>query len=75
MKRNKYTILFLVLLSSLWACESNYKPEIKDYVNFLQKENISAKEYIVQKWNTHDMLVICERDHAELTQYDLIYKM
>ena len=69
---NKYRLPLIILIVSLLSCTSNYNPEIKDYVKSLKKENVSAKDYILEQWKHHDVVVLCERDHAELTQYNLI---
>jgi hypothetical protein len=47
-------------------------PDISSYVKFLNNQTTSAKEYILGLFKTHDIVVICERDHREFTQYDLL---
>lgn len=48
-------------------------PAIKPYVDHLQKvEKKSAKQYILEKFENHDIVMLCERDHRDLTQYELI---
>lgn len=47
--------------------------EIKPYVGYLKKiEQKSAKDYILQKFENHDVVILCERDHSEFSQYELI---
>lgn len=47
--------------------------EIEPYVNFLnEKNNISAKDYILSLFEENDLVILCERDHREMLQYDLI---
>ncbi|PXY02574.1 hypothetical protein DF185_00325 [Marinifilum breve] len=73
MIRNRIFILTFLLLTSIFgSCQTSYHTEIKEYVDFLKKENVSAKDYILKQWEENDMVVVCERDHAEMTQYDLI---
>ena len=72
MENCKYRAIFLLLISCLLSCKSNYKPEIEKYVEFIKEENISAKDYILKQWKQHDIVVFCERDHADMTQYELI---
>lgn len=45
----------------------------KPYVSFLKDDHPSAKDYIFQLFDKYDIVVLCERDHVETTQYDLIY--
>lgn len=45
--------------------------QIDEYIDFLQKPQLSAKNYILKQFENHDMVILCERDHNELTQYDL----
>lgn len=45
---------------------------IEPYVDFLRKEKTSAKDYILSLFKDKDIVVLCERDHRELTQYNLI---
>lgn len=49
------------------------KPELTKYVDFLDLQNTSAKDYIINLWEKYDIVIICERNHGEMTQYDLIY--
>lgn len=52
---------------------AQHKPEIASYVDFLKTKPVaSAKEYIVSKFKDHDLVVLCERDHREFTQYEMI---
>jgi hypothetical protein len=33
---------------------------------------VSAKDYLLSLFEKHDIVVLCERDHRDITQYDLI---
>ena len=50
------------------------KPDgnLKVYTDFLGKENTSAKDYIFGLFKKYDIVILCERDHNEITQYELI---
>ena len=51
---------------------SNGNAQIDEYVDYLSKhKDKSAKNYIIDLFNKYDIVVICERSHLELTQYDL----
>ena len=65
-------ILFLTFLFlSSYLYSQNH--EIKPYVDYLSKiDKKSAKDYILDKFENHDIVILCERDHRDLTQYELI---
>nr|WP_292968891.1 hypothetical protein [Allomuricauda sp.] len=63
--------LLLIFLLPLLGCSQN--AEIKPYVDYLKTvEKKSAKDYILEKFKKHDIVVLCERDHSEFSQYELI---
>ncbi|MDR2206796.1 MAG: hypothetical protein LBE36_11660 [Flavobacteriaceae bacterium] len=69
----KNTILALsVFLSGLFFAQ-NHSPELTKYVDFLDRQNVSAKDYVLGLFQKYDIVVLCERHHGEMTQYDLIY--
>lgn len=70
MRKFLFLPVLILLYSSLCISQSN--PAITSYVTFLQGQNQSAKDYILDLFKTHDIVIICERDHREITQYDLI---
>jgi hypothetical protein len=45
---------------------------IRSYVTYLKGQNQSAKDYILDLFNNYDIVIICERLHGEMTQYDLL---
>jgi len=45
----------------------------QSYVSFLENDHPDAKEYILQLFDKYDIVVLCEREHTETTQYDLIF--
>jgi len=46
---------------------------IKPYIHFLESEKfLSAKEYILSKFEKYDIVIISERHHADMTQYEVI---
>jgi len=65
------TVLLSVLLLTSAICIGQTSSRIASYTNFLNGQKQSAKEYILDLFKTHDIVVICERDHREITQYDL----
>lgn len=64
--------IFLIIVLST-VCSFSQNIEIKPYVNYLNTlEKKSAKDYILEKFKTNDIVVLCERDHSEISQYELI---
>ncbi len=61
------TFIFFIFL----ACSSDNNPTDR-YIKFLKKDQLSAKDYLIGQWKTHDLIVLCERDHDELTQYQFL---
>ncbi|HIP47531.1 MAG TPA: hypothetical protein EYG92_00985 [Lutibacter sp.] len=70
-------ILILILFSSnIFSQEKGYKPKLEPYVNFLEKNKFkSAKNYILSKFETKDIVIISERDHRDLSQYDVYFEV
>jgi hypothetical protein len=48
-----------------------FNPAIKEYVEFLSNHKTSAKEYVLDLFKDHDLVILCERAHPDITQYDL----
>lgn len=59
----------LVLSLSLSAQTQN--TELKPYTDFLENQHISAKDYVLNLFKSKDIVILCERDHPDTTQYDL----
>jgi len=73
----KIILTLLVGLILLLSCkqELEYDKEIKEYVDFLEHHNTSAKDYILKLFEQNDLVVLCERDHRENTQYNFITEL
>jgi archaellum component FlaF (FlaF/FlaG flagellin family) len=56
------------------SCVQTHK-EIEQYVSFLKKEKTTAKDYVLSLFEKNDIVILCERDHRELTQYELILEI
>jgi uncharacterized RDD family membrane protein YckC len=50
------------------------KNVIIPYVSFLKQQK-EAKEYIFKLFEQYDIVILCERLHYEMTQYDFIYEV
>ena len=51
----------------------NIDEKVAGYTQFLSMQNTSAKDYVLGLFEKYDIVVLCERNHLEMTQYDLIY--
>src|SRR5664279_1680688 len=47
-------------------------PAITPYIKYLTSNTISAKEYVLNLFKTHDIVIICERMHPEFTQNEFL---
>ena len=70
--KKRFIGLTFFLISILAFCQKA-NPELTKYVDFLEKQNVSAKDYVLNLFKKYDIVVLCERHHGEMTQYDLIY--
>lgn len=71
MKKLLFFLLCFYMQSVLVARQAD-NIALSPYVDFLQKQNVSAKNYILSQFHTHDIVILCERLHPEFTQYELI---
>lgn len=65
----------LLVFFTIISCQNEtdrVNKEIKPYIEFLKKENTSAKDYVLNLFEKEDIIIICERFHPEYTQYDFI---
>lgn len=53
------------------SAASTSNPAIQPYVEFLRHQNTAAKDYILNLFERHDVVILCERDHRDITQYNL----
>lgn len=66
-----YILIFLISSLNFFGQAQNTN-ELKKYTDFLETQNTSAKDYILNLFKKYDIVILCERDHREITQYDLI---
>ena len=71
----KGLILIIIIFLPFVICKGQNKPkqEIQPYIKFLNStETLNSKDYILSLWDKYDIVVICERFHGEVTQYNLL---
>ena len=69
--KKRFIGLTFFLISMLAFCQKT-NPELTKYVDFLEKQNVSAKDYVLDLFKKYDVVILCERNHNEATQYELI---
>ena len=47
----------------------------KPYTRFLKKQKTSPVDYVIGLFDKYDVVVLCERAHPEMTQYDFIFNI
>ena len=59
------------------TCNQKPKHDIKidKYIDFLKHNNNQAKEYILDLIENNDLVILCERDHRENTQYKFLKEL
>jgi hypothetical protein len=65
-------VFFTTLLFNIDPCIGQPDSGIDPYTAFLKEQKRPAKDYILDLFKTHDIVVICERLHGEIKQYDLL---
>ena len=71
-------ILFCLLTYQYLSAQEKiigYKADIEPYVSFINEQQLSPVTYLLRKYQTHDVIVLGERDHRDLTQYYFIEKL
>ena len=69
--KKRFIGLTFFLISILTFCQKT-NSELTKYVDFLEKQNVSAKDYVLGLFKKYDIVILCERNHNETTQYELI---
>ncbi len=66
-------IILIVTTFTLLACK-NAQVEMNHQV-FLENQTLSAKDYVISLFEDHDIVILCERHHADMTQYELFMEI
>lgn len=74
----KYIFFFLFGLSSGISFAQSGPGKSSDeclnsYSHFLNDQHVPAKEYIFDLFEKYNIIVLCERDHRDMSQYDLFF--
>ncbi len=74
MKENILLIFGIIMIVSCNQIPKHDK-KLDKYVDFLEKNNTSAKDYVLDLFEGNDLVILCERDHRENTQYDFLKEL
>lgn len=66
----KNLLIFICIILTFGCCNIEQQDEFEE---FLLDQKLTAKEYILEQFETHDIVILCERIHDEFTQYELIF--
>lgn len=61
-----------------WICYTVPRPStqsVQEYTNFLKINRKDINDYIFSLFDKYDHVILCERLHPEMTQYDMIYDL
>lgn len=50
-------------------------PSIRKYIDFLKINRRDINDYVLSLFDKYDHVILCERLHPEMTQYDMIYNL
>jgi hypothetical protein len=68
--------LLLLLSVALGACaQPGYDPALRPYVDFLSQGHPTPVDYVLDLFDEHDLVIVCERFHGETTQWDLLFEL
>lgn len=48
---------------------------VKKYTDYLRQNRKDINDYVMELFKTYDHVILCERHHQEMTQYDMIYNL
>lgn len=61
--------------SFLYASPRPTANSVAKYVDFLQDNRRDINDYVMELFDKYDHVILCERAHQEMTQYDMIYNL
>lgn len=60
---------------SLYTAPRPTVPSIQKYIDFLKINRRDINDYVLSLFDKYDHVILCERLHPEMTQYDMIYNL
>lgn len=59
----------------LYAAPQPTPHSVKKYTDFLKDNKQNINDYVLELFKMYDHVILCERSHQEMTQYDMIYNL
>lgn len=61
--------------SILYAVPQPTANSVRTYTDFLTNNRLDINDYVMSLFDRYDHVILCERAHREMTQYDMIYNL
>ena len=61
--------------SPLYAAPRPTSHSVEEYVDFLKNNRKEINDYVMELFDKYDHVILCERHHQEMTQYDMIFNL
>jgi len=68
-------LLTILLIMFISGGENTPNENVEPYVNYIKEHQKEPVDYILQLFEDHDLVILCERSHREMTQYDFINRL
>ena len=72
MKAFLQTLCIAFAGSCFYVHGAEYPPAIRPYAEFVEQCSTSPVDYVMGLFERYDVVILSERHHAEITQYDFI---
>jgi hypothetical protein len=59
----------------LYATPRPSANSVREYTDFLKNNRQDINDYLITLFDQYDHVILCERAHREMTQYDMIYNL
>ena len=68
--------MLILAVIAMGACaQPDYDPTLRPYVDFLARGHSAPLNYVLDLFDDHDLVIVCERFHGETTQWDLLLEL
>ncbi|MDR2563407.1 MAG: hypothetical protein LBC98_05625, partial [Prevotellaceae bacterium] len=65
-------IIIIVCMTSGFVVANAQNKEIVSYIDFLQNQKTHPVDYVFELFEKYDIVILGERDHRDISQYELI---
>lgn len=75
MKTLLCSVYFILAGLCLYAGEKTIASPVRPYIEFIEGCRTEPVDYVMELFDRYDIVILSERHHAEMTQYDLINRL